>query len=175
VLTLLNFVAALIVSWAVVYAIYGLTLLVVHSVWRAVRVASWLIAHASLGVTLVVVPAVWWMVRAFGRLGAGTRIRSALADSTVAPTVASTVGSRGDVLTPTMRRPTFPEVAVSISEASEALTKYQGRVFWARSEMRETVARTLNAIAQTRALMAEVDAAAGPQRQAARRTTVLPG
>lgn len=174
-LTLLNFVAALIASWAVVYAVYGLTLLAVHSVWWAVRIASRSIAHASLGVTLVVVPAVCWMVRALARLGAGTRIRSAYADSTVAPAVASTVGGHGDVLAPTIRRPTFPEVALSIREASEALTKYQGRVFWARSEMRETVARTLNAIAQTRALMAEVDAAAGAQRQAARRTTVLPG
>src|SRR5215469_240476 len=99
-LTLANFVAALIVSWVVVYAVYGLTLLVVHSVWWAARVASGLIVHASLGVRLVVVPAVWRMVRALARLGAGTRIH---AESIVAPVVPSTVGRRGDVLTPTMR------------------------------------------------------------------------
>jgi hypothetical protein len=69
------------------------------------------------------------MVRALARLGAGTRVRFAHADSIVAPVVASTVGRRGDVLAAKMRRPTFPEVAVSIREASEALTKYQGRVF----------------------------------------------
>jgi hypothetical protein len=111
VLTLVNFVAALIVSWVVVYAIYGLALLAVRC---TVRVVSWFIVHASRGVTLLVADPVWWMVRAVGWLGAA-RIQSPHADSIVAPVVPGTVGNR-DVLT---RRPTFPDAAVSIREASE--------------------------------------------------------
>jgi hypothetical protein len=153
VLTLVNFVAALIVSWVVVYAIYGLTLLAVRSVCWTVRVVSSLIVHASRGITLLVIYPVWWMVRA-GAWLREARTQSSQADSIVEPAVPSTVGNR-DVLTP---RPTFPDVAVSIREASQALLEYRGRVFWARSEMRETAARTRNIVAQTRALMAEVDA-----------------
>jgi hypothetical protein len=165
VLTLVNFVAALIVSWVVVYAIYGLTLLAVRSVCWTVRVVSCLIVHASREVTLLVIYPVWWMVRAVARLGEA-RTQSSQADSTVEPVVPSTVGNR-DVLTPT-QRPTFPDVAVSIREASEALLEYRGRVFWARSEMRETAARTRNIIAQTRALIAEIDASgAGTAERAA--------
>ena len=109
-LTLVDFVAALIVSWVVVYAIYGLTLLAVRC---TVRVVAWFV-RASQGVTPLVVYPVWWMVRAVGWLGAA-RIRSPHADSIVAPVVPSTVGNR-DLLT---RRPTFPDAAVSIREASE--------------------------------------------------------
>jgi hypothetical protein len=64
---------------------------------------------------------------------------------------------------PQMWRPPFPDVAISVREASEALFAYQRRVFRAQSEMRETATRTLETIAQTQALMAQVDAAAaGP-------------
>jgi hypothetical protein len=165
VLTLVNFVAALIVSWVVVYTIYGLTLLAVRAVCWTVRVVSSFIMHASRGVTLLLVYPVWWMVRAIAWLGEA-RTQSSQSDSIVAPAVPSTVGNC-DVLTPT-RRPTFPDVAVSIREASEALLEYRGRVFWARSEMGETAARTRNIIAQTRALIAEVDSsAAGTTERAA--------
>jgi hypothetical protein len=168
VLTLVNFVAALIVSWVVVYTIYGLTLLAVRAVCWTVRVVSSFIMHASRGVTLLLVYPVWWMVRAIAWLGEA-RTQSSQSDSIVAPAVPSTVGNC-DVLTPT-RRPTFPDVAVSIREASEALLEYRGRVFWARSEMGETAARTRNIIAQTRALIAEVDSSAAwtTERAAAER------
>jgi hypothetical protein len=132
-LTLVNFVAALIVSWVVVYAIYGLTLLAVRSVCWTARFASSFIVHASRGVTLLVGYPVWWMVRAVAWLGKA-RTQSSPADGILAPVVPSTVGNRG-VLTPTRRRPAFPDVAVSIREAGEALLEYRGRVFWARSEM----------------------------------------
>jgi hypothetical protein len=94
VLTLINFVAALIVSWVVVYAIYGLTLLAVRAVWWTVRVVSWCIVHASLAVTLLVVHSVWWLARAVARLGEGTPMQSSHVDSMVAPAV-PTVGNRG--------------------------------------------------------------------------------
>jgi hypothetical protein len=94
VLTLINFVAALIVSWVVVYAIYGLTLLAVRFVWWTVRVVSWCVVHASLGVTLLAVHPVWWLVRAVARLGEGARMQSSHADRIVAPAV-PTVGNRG--------------------------------------------------------------------------------
>jgi hypothetical protein len=84
VLTLINFVAALIVSWVVVYAIYGLTLLAVRSVWWTVRVVSWCIVHASLAVTPLV-HSVWWLARAVARLSH--------VDSIVAPAV-PTAGNR---------------------------------------------------------------------------------
>jgi hypothetical protein len=142
VLTLINFVAALIVSWVVVYAIYGLTLLAVHCVRWTVRVVSWFIVH-SLGVTLHVVHPVWWLVRAVARLGEGVRTPSSHTDSIVAPVV-----NRGDVLAPTVRRPILPGIAVSVRQASEALLGHW-RVLWARSEMTETAARTRHTIAQT--------------------------
>jgi hypothetical protein len=104
VLTLVNFVAALIVSWVVVYAVYGLTLLAVRSVWLTVRVVT---AHAGAGAALVVVHPVRWMVRRVARLGRAC-IQSSHADSVVAPAVPSTPA----------RRPTFPDVAVSIREAT---------------------------------------------------------
>jgi hypothetical protein len=103
VLTLVNFVAALIVSWVVVYAIYGLTLLAARSVWWTVRVIT---AHACVGAALVVVHPVRWMVRRAARLGEA-RIQSSHADSIVAPAVPSTPA-----------RPTFPDVAVSIRQAT---------------------------------------------------------
>jgi hypothetical protein len=111
VLTVINFVAALIMSWVVVYAIFGLTLVAVRSVWWTVRVISWFIVHASLGVMLLVVYPVRWMAVAW--------LGEAQPDSIVAPVVPSTGGNR-DVLTPP-RRPTFPDAAVSTNEASEAL------------------------------------------------------
>ena len=46
-LTLVHFVVALIVSWVVVYAIYGLTLLAVRSVWEMVRAVARLREGAS--------------------------------------------------------------------------------------------------------------------------------
>jgi uncharacterized membrane protein len=94
VLTLINFVAALIVSWVVVYALYGLTLLAVRSVRWTVRVVSWCIVHASLAVTLLVVHSVWWLARAVARLGEGTHMQSSQVDSIVAPAV-PTAGNRG--------------------------------------------------------------------------------
>jgi hypothetical protein len=118
VLTLANFVATLIVSWVVVYAIYGLILLAVRCVWWMVRVVCGFTAHASAGAALLVVSPVWWMVSRVARLGEA-RIQSSHEDSIVAPVAPSTIGNR-DVLTAT-RRPTFPHAAVSIREASRPL------------------------------------------------------
>lgn len=114
-LTLVNFVATLIVSWIIVYAIYGLTILAVRSVWWTVRVISGF-THAKAGAALVVVYPVWWMVRMVARLGETRAQSSHDEDNIVAPVVPGTVGNR-DVLTPTPR-PTLPDVAVSIREAT---------------------------------------------------------
>jgi hypothetical protein len=56
------------------------------------------------------------------------------------------------------RQPSLPEIKVDVREASDALFAYERRMFCARSEMREIAARTLDAIADTRALIAQVDA-----------------
>jgi hypothetical protein len=47
-----------------------------------------------------------------------------------------------------------------VRQASEARFAYEQRVFRARSEIRETAARTLEIIAQTQVLMAQLDAVA---------------
>ena len=138
--TVVNFLAALVVSWVIVYAAYGLTRAVVRSVW--------------------------WMVHSAMRLGEAARnIRSWRADGITA-TLHSTAG-RGAKSAPAAKtqQPAFPDVAISVKEASEALLAYERRVFWARSEIRKTAARTRETIAQTRALLAEVDA---PSRRVVR-------
>lgn len=159
-LTVFNFVMALIVSWAILYATYGLVVLAVQSAWWMVRFVSWFIVYAAVGVTLLAVHPVWWMLRAVAWLGRdaddvrSSRVGRAARNSHAAagPAVKRTAA-------PPMRRPSFPDVAISLREAGEALFAYERRVFWARSEIRETAARTHEVIAQTRALMARVDAA----------------
>jgi hypothetical protein len=56
------------------------------------------------------------------------------------------------------RQPSLPEIKVYVREASDALFAYERRMLCARSEMREIAARTLETIADTRALIAQVDA-----------------
>ena len=68
-LTVFNFVMALIVSWAILYATYGLVVLAVQSAWWMVRFVSWFIVYAAVGVTLLAVHPVWWMLRAVAWLG----------------------------------------------------------------------------------------------------------
>jgi hypothetical protein len=109
VLTLINFVAALMVSWIIVYAAYGLTLLVVHCVC--------------------------WVVRSAVRLGKGVpKIWQSAAGSPAATSCAAADHGAKSTLAPQTRRPSFPDAAVSIEEASEALFEYERPVFWARSE-----------------------------------------
>jgi hypothetical protein len=123
---------------------------------------SWIIVYAVYGLTLLVVRCVWWVVRSVARLGNGTRkIRPSPAGSPPAMSGGTADHGARSTLAPPTRRPSFPDVAVSIEEATEALFEYERRVFWARSEIRETAARTRETIAQTRALIADVDAA-GP-------------
>jgi hypothetical protein len=131
-LTLVNFVAALIVSWVVVYAIYGLTFLAVCSVWR--------------------------MVRAVARLGKSARIQSSPADSVVAPVVPSAIGNHGDVLTPTMRRPTSWEEFDALQEAYALWVVRRHQVSISLREMKGTVAATRKTIGQSRVVIANADA-----------------
>jgi hypothetical protein len=58
------------------------------------------------------------------------------------------------------RQPSLPDIKGYVREASDALFAYERRMFCARSEMREIAARTLETIADTRALIAQVDAVA---------------
>jgi len=157
--TLVNFLEALMISCIVVYAIYGLAVLAMFSVWWTVRFASWAIVFAAFGVTLLVTPPIWWMIHRVARFRRGVNnIQSSRAVST-----AISYGAAGDKAKsrPAPRvRPSFPDVAISVTEASEALYAYERRVFGARSEIRETVSQTLEAIAQARSLMAQVDATA---------------
>jgi hypothetical protein len=58
------------------------------------------------------------------------------------------------------RQPSLQEIKIYVRQASDALFAYERRLFCARSEMREIAARTLETIADTRALIAQVDAVA---------------
>ena len=155
--TLVNFLEALIISWIIVYATYGVALLAMRSVWWTVRFASWVIPYATFCVTLVVVHSISWMIRWVARFNQGANnIQSSRADSTAA--IFHTAADLEAKSMPARRlRPSFPDVAISVREASEALFAYERRVFGARSEIRETVVRTLETIAQTQTLMAQVD------------------
>jgi hypothetical protein len=61
-------------------------------------------------------------------------------------------------------QPSLPEIKSSVSQARDALFAYQQRMLCARSEMREIAARTVETIAQTRSLIAQVDAIAAATR-----------
>jgi hypothetical protein len=152
--TLFNFLEALIISSVIVYATYGLLVVAMRSLWWVVRFLFWAIACAAFGVTLLLVHPFWWMVGVVARLGDRAQtVRLSRAGS-------ATGHEAKSVAAPHVRRPLFPDVAISIRDASEALFAYQQQVFCARSEMRAAAARTLEIIAQTRALIAQVDAAA---------------
>src|SRR5262245_23816713 len=113
-----------------------------RSVWWTVRFASRVIPYATFGATLPVLHSISWMIRWVARF-----------------IFHSAVGHEAKSMPAPRLRPLFPDVAISVKEASEALFAYERRVFGARSEIRETVTRTLETIAQTQALMAQVDVA----------------
>jgi hypothetical protein len=60
----------------------------------------------------------------------------------------------------TTRQPSLPEIKFYVSQARDALFTHQQRMLCARSEMGEIAARTVETIAQTRALIAQADAIA---------------
>jgi hypothetical protein len=152
---------ALIISWVIVLGAYA----AMRSVFWTVRFASWAILYATFGVTLLVVGPTWWMIRSLARFGRdANNIQSSCARSTAA-VFHSAAGHEAKSVPAAQPRPTFPDVASSVREASEALFAYERRMFTARSEIRETVTRTLETIAQTQALMAHIDA---PSRGEAR-------
>jgi len=156
--TLVNFLEALITSWVILYATFGLALLVMRSVRWTVRFASWVIVYVTFGVMLFVAHSISSMIRWVARFNQGANdVRSSRAGSTAA-IFHSAVGHEAKSMPAPRLRPSFPDVAISVREAREALFAYERRVFGARSEIRETVTRTLEAIAQTQALMAQVDA-----------------
>src|SRR5215470_12314411 len=134
-------------------------LLALHSVLWVVRFVFWINVCAAFGVTLLVVHPVWWMVRAVARLGKDAHhIQSSHPGSAAAISHGTAAQRANSVPAPLIGRPSFPEVAISVRQASEALFAYERRVLCARSEMRETAARTLETITQTQALMAQADA-----------------
>jgi hypothetical protein len=137
-------------------ATYGLAM---RSILWVVRFVFWIIVCAAFGVTLLVVHPVWWMVRAVAQLGKGAHnIPSSRAGSAAAISHGTAGQRASSAPVPLIRRPSFPDVAISVRQASEALFAYEQRAFRARSEIRQTAARTLETIAQTQALMAQLDA-----------------
>jgi hypothetical protein len=57
-----------------------------------------------------------------------------------------------------MPHSSLPDFEITVRELTGALAQYERRVCRARSEIDETVAKTWEAIAQSRAMMAEADA-----------------
>jgi hypothetical protein len=138
-------------------------ILAVCSVWWVICFTFWAIVYAALGVALLLVHLVGTMVRSVARLGDGAYpVQSSRVDS--AGAVSQSASGQGRRLCRRLRcGGSFPDVAISVREAREALFAHEQRVFRARSEVREAAARTLETIAQTQAPMAQVDAAAaGP-------------
>lgn len=133
------------------------------AVWWVICFTFWAIVYAALGVALLLVHLVRTMVRSVARLPDGAHpARSSRVDSAGAVSHSASGQGAKVVQAPRTCR-SFPDVAISVREAREALFAHERRVFQARSEMRETATRTLETIAQTQALMAQVDAAAtGP-------------
>ena len=154
--TLVNFLEALIISWVIVHATYGLAVLAMRSVWWTVRFACWVILYATFGLTLLIVLSIWLMISWVARFGQGANNTQLSRAGSTAAISHSAAGHHTKIVP--APRPSFPDVAVSVREASETLFAYERRVFGARSEIRETVTRTLEIIAQTQALMAQVDA-----------------
>jgi hypothetical protein len=143
-----------------VYAAYGLGLIVVHSTLWTIRFVCWVIAYAAFGVTLLLVHSIWWVASVARFREGADNVRSSRADGGAVISHSTAGQGAKSVPAPQTRRPSFPDVAISVREASEALFAYERRVFCARSDVRETAARTLETIAKTQALMAQVDAAA---------------
>jgi hypothetical protein len=56
-----------------------------------------------------------------------------------------------------MPHSSLPDFEITVRELTNALCQYERRVCRARSEIDETVAKTWEVIAQSRAMMAEVD------------------
>jgi hypothetical protein len=56
-----------------------------------------------------------------------------------------------------MPHSSLPDFEIIVRELTNALCQYERRVCRARSEIDETVAKTWEVIAQSRAMMAEVD------------------
>jgi hypothetical protein len=105
------------------------------------------ILHATYGVVRFVARCVVWLVGSI-RFGEGAR------------NVQASGVPRAETT-----QPIFAEITTSARQAREALFAYERRMLCARSEMREIAARTLETIAQTRALIAQADAmAAGARR-----------
>ena len=133
--TLVTFLQSLILSGAIVYTTYGLLCLVAHCVR--------------------------WTVRSIRRLADGARNFHASRAGGIA---AISCGAGSDpekrVLAAVMQPLLFPDIENSVREAREALFAYERWMFYAQSDIRETAARTRETIAQTRVLMARVDAGA---------------
>jgi hypothetical protein len=152
--TLVTFLEALIISWVIVLGAY----VAMRSVWWTVRFAFWAIVYATFGVTLLVVHPILWVIRSLARFSHDANNVQSLCAGDTAAVSHSAVGYEAKSLPTPRPRPAFPDVASSVREAREALFAHERRMFTARSEIRETVTRTLETIAQTQALLVQVDA-----------------
>src|SRR5262249_37092637 len=110
-------------------------------------IVSLAILYATYGLMHFVACCVLWLVRSISRFG-----ESACNVPASSVPMAKT------------RQPSFPEIAIYVRQARDALFDYERRMHCARSEVREIAARTLETIAQTQALMAQADAIATGSR-----------
>lgn len=86
-----------------------------------VRFVFWVVVYAAFGVTLLLVRPVRWMVRSVAGLAGGAHhIESLPADSAAAISQGAPGQGAKIVSAPRMWRPSFPDVTISVREASEA-------------------------------------------------------
>jgi hypothetical protein len=104
-------------------------------------IVSLVILYATYGLMRVVTRCVLWLVCSI-RFGEGT------------------CGVQGSAPLAKTRQPSLAEIEVYVRQARAALFAYERRMLCARSEMRELSALTIETIAQTRALIAQIDAIA---------------
>jgi hypothetical protein len=140
-LTVINFLRALIISGTIVYATYALMRLAAHLVLWVVRS----IRRLADAIPHVQAPAKVQSIRARGVAANRHAANGRLGMGSVAAE---------------MPQPSSLGVRINVRQAREALFTYERQAFCALSEMRETAARARETIAQARALIIEAEAIA---------------
>ena len=128
--TVFIFLKALLISWSIVYAAYGVMLLTVPCVMRVVFAIRWLGDEA------------------YRRIRTSSNILAAPADGVATMAVFA-------LETPP---PSLRDMTIFVRQAREVLAKHERQAFCSLSEMRETAKRTQKVIAEAQQLILQAEA-----------------
>jgi len=134
--TVVTVLEALVISWSVVYAVYGLMSLAAYCVLWVVRSIRWF----------------------------GEAVRKIRTSSNILATRADGIAAATAVIAAEMPPPSSRDIAINVRQAREALFAHERQAFCALSEMRETAARTYQIIAEAQALIIQAEAMAEAKR-----------